>query len=115
MRRVPLERIECINLMKWARYQKLPLIHIPNEGKRSIGEGRALRAMGLTPGVSDFFLPIASKGLHGLWLEMKRQEGGVLSEAQSQWLEKMRGNGYAAYVSKGWREGSDIISEYLKQ
>ena len=111
--RIPTERIECINLMKWARLMKLPLIHISNEGKRTPWGGADLKAQGLTPGVSDFFLARASRGYHGLWIEMKRRKGGILTQLQEEWLQKMHLEGYCTSVCYGWSHAKECIEHYL--
>ena len=49
-------------LVQWMRYMKLPVLHIPNEGKRSYQLTNWLKAMGLRPGAYDLFLARARKG-----------------------------------------------------
>jgi hypothetical protein len=63
--------------------------------------------------VPDLFLPTPSGGFHGLWLELKKRSGGRLSPEQKGWIERLRGQGYAAEVARGWEEGKEIILGYL--
>lgn len=111
---------EQMTLMEWAGLMTgtLPdlkwLIHIPNGGKRDTREAGRLKAMGVKRGVSDLFLPVARGEYHGLWVEMKRQDGGRVSKEQREWLEGMKKNGYSAHVCKGWQEAAEVIERYLR-
>ena len=87
--------------------------HCPNGGSRHPAEAQKLRRMGVVPGVSDLFLPVARHGYHGLWIEMKRQQGGRLSPKQKDWLEGMREEGYKAVRADGAEEAIAILEEYL--
>lgn len=89
------------------------LFHIANGGSRHPAEAQKLRLMGVVPGVSDLFLPVARHGYHGLWIEMKRQQGGRLSPKQKDWLEGMREEGYKAVRADGAEEAIAILEEYL--
>ena len=62
------------------------LHHIPNGGKRGKAEAAKLKRMGVKPGVPDLHLPIARGGFHGLYVEMKRLDGGRVSSEQRVWL-----------------------------
>ncbi len=91
------------------------IIHIANEGKRPKHIGYELVRMGMRKGVSDFFIPIPSKGFHGLWIELKvMDEKRKATKEQLDWLERMVSLGYAGYVAHGWVRASQIISSYLK-
>lgn len=89
------------------------LFHIANGGSRHPAEAVKLRRMGVVPGVSDLFLPVARKGYHGLWIEMKREHGGKLSKPQKEWLEGMREEGYKAERANGADEAIAILEDYL--
>ena len=110
---------EQMTLMEWAglREGMLPelkwLFHIPNGGKRNPREAGRLKAMGVKSGVSDLFLPVPMGKYHGLWIEMKRQDGGHTSADQKKWIEDMRKNGYKAEVCRGWQEAARVIEQYL--
>lgn len=83
---------EQVTLFNWAEMQsgKYPelrlMLHVPNGGKRNAAEAARLKAQGVKPGVPDIFLPIPRQGKHGLWIELKRREGGRLSEHQTEWI-----------------------------
>lgn len=113
-----LEDNEQILLFEWAalnqgKYPELEwMYHIPNGGKRNAREAARLKRMGVKPGVSDVHLPIPRGVYHGLWIEMK-SENGKVSPAQSRFLNAMRKHGYKAAVCYGWEEAVAIIEEYL--
>lgn len=89
------------------------LVHIPNGGLRSKSEAVRFKRLGVKPGVSDLMLPVARKGYHGLWIEMKRQHDGKLSKPQKEWIEDMRKQGYKAERANGADEAIAILQEYL--
>ncbi len=99
-------------LVKWARILKLPLISIPNQGKRSFWLGKKERSMGLTAGVSDLFLALPNKYYHGFWIEMKRK-GEKPKPNQLIWLNKMQFYGYKADWFDDWEEAKKEIESYL--
>ncbi len=115
-----LEEDEQIALFQWAelmsgKYPELQLMyHIPNEGKRSLATGGRLKAMGLKKGVPDICLPVPRGKYHGLYVEMKREIGGKLTEEQYQWLKDLDKQGYAVTLCHGWRKASVEIETYLK-
>lgn len=115
----PTESVEQICLFRWAMfeegaYPQLALLyHIPNGGKRSITTAKRLKAEGVKPGVPDIHLPVARKGYHGLYIELKRQVGNSTTETQDNWLEALNAEGYLAIVCRGWEEASKRILEYL--
>jgi hypothetical protein len=39
-----------------------------------------------------------------LWIEMKRQEGGRLSEKQKDWIAYLEEIGHTVIVGKGWED-----------
>lgn len=117
---VPSESEEQQALFEWVeantyRYPELKAFyHIPNEGKRSKYEGARLKKEGLKEGVSDNCLPV-KKGEYGsLYIELKKRQDGVVSKAQSEWIELMRTVGNAAFVCFGWEEARDRLVEYLE-
>lgn len=115
----PTEAQEQRALFDWAerlkgKYPELALLyHVPNEGKRSVITGARLRSEGLRRGVPDLCLPVARNGYHGLYIELKRKQGGRLTEDQERWIDALIQQGYCATVCKGWTEAALMIVEYL--
>lgn len=126
---IPTEHEECRWLLDWAKTQRHAghklsdlLVHVPNgafHGRdRTVGAviGGKLRAQGMQAGASDYILsvPIWTKKCPGLWLEMKRTKGGVVSDAQDNFHQLMMEFGWRCEVARGWEEASKIITLYLR-
>jgi len=91
---------------------------IPNEGKRTVGEGYNLKMLGLTPGMPDLFLAIPVRGYSGLFIEFKRpadQEHGKgkLSNVQRQKIKDLKSVGYKCLVAFGIDEAIAGTQDYL--
>lgn len=117
---IPHEDIEQGLLMEWTRYQigRFPelalLFHIPNEaGTRTIKDTMRLKKLGVKAGVPDLFLPVARWGWHGLFIEMKRQRNGRVSEEQREWLKALTEQGYLVRVCNGFDEAKKSLLLYL--
>ena len=117
---VPSEGQEQATLFSWAamkswKYPELKLLfHVPNGGSRGKVEAARFKAEGVKAGVPDLFLPVARGIWHGLFIELKRQKGGRVSEAQQKWLYALTRQGFYATVACGWQEAAALIEEYLK-
>lgn len=107
------ESLEQQAVVEWALWKGLPLLHIPNGGWRSAATAARLKAEGVRPGVPDLMLPVASGGYHGLWIEMKRRDGGRVSAKQREWLDLLNANGYRAVVCHGAGEAIAEMEAYL--
>lgn len=115
----PTEHAEQAALVAWAdglsgRVPGLALLlAIPNGARTSMSVAKRLRAEGLRKGAPDLFLAQPARGFHGLWLEMKRQRGGVVSPEQRAWHAALIGAGYDVRVCRGWEEAARAILIYL--
>lgn len=115
-------------------HPELMLMHaIPNGGYRNKSEAGKLKAEGVKAGVLDTFLPVpkgyvvpgegAPEGqawhatYNGLYVEFKdpkrknHKEGG-LSQAQIDFGEGVRGQGYCVRVAYTWREAANVVMLY---
>lgn len=116
---VPTEAQEQTMLMSWAelqsgKYPELKLLyHVPNGGSRNKAEAGRLRAEGVKAGVPDLCLPVARREYHGLYIELKRQRGGRISDLQAQWLSALSEQGYKTALCCGWEQAAGTIIEYL--
>lgn len=123
---LPTEDDECQNLIRWAKWQKWRgkrlsdlLLLIPNGAylgvdpkQRAITMAK-LKRTGLRPGVFDYLLAIPRGSAHGLFLELKRRQLGVVSLEQSQFQMDMIDMGYATAIAKGWEQAVIEINQYL--
>ena len=116
----PTEAQEQEWLFQWAgamqrlRWPELALMHhIPNGGSRNRIEAARLKAQGVKPGVPDIFLPVARKGRHGLYIELKRRVGGRVSPEQKQMILELTKQGYRAIICNGWQAAADVIEDYM--
>lgn len=128
--KVPTEEQECTWLFEWAKLTQWNgepiskvLVHVPNGAylgadpkTRAITMGK-LKAMGLQPGVFDYLIPVpvlkGSTVCPGLWLEMKRQLGGVVSADQKEFRVRMVRLGWHCAIAQGWPQAARIIEDYL--
>ena len=117
----PTEEQEQAAVFEWAllmrnQYPELDLLyHIPNGGLRSKPEAVRFKRIGVKAGVPDLFLPVARGGWHGLYVEMKRKNGGRLSDDQAGWIEALTAQMYRAVVCHGAEEACDEIFRYLTE
>lgn len=115
----PTEAQEQEALFSWAAYNrgKYPqlelMYHIPNEGKRSGMNGYRLKAQGLRKGVPDICLPVPSGRYTALYIELKRMDGGRVSEEQRGWISALNRVGCRAVVCHGWEAARVEIEQYL--
>lgn len=114
------EAQEQATLFKWAAYMsnrwpELQLLHhIPNGGSRNPVEAAHFKQQGVKAGIPDIFLPCARCGYHGLYIEMKRQKGGRLSENQKMMIRALRAQGYKVEVCAGWEAAKETITKYME-
>jgi len=120
MIRAALEADEQAALFDWAGWQaakfpELRLLHaIPNGGYRNKAEAARLKAQGVKAGVPDICLPVARGGWHGLYIELKRDDGkSGASVEQKRWLDDLAGQGYVAMMCHGWANAASVVLAYL--
>lgn len=115
------EHGEQVALMQWVRWhwsccKDLELLFaIPNGGSRDKITASRLKAEGVKPGVSDLFLPVPRHGKFGLWIEMKKLDGGSgESKEQIEWGERMRAQGFAYCCCHGWQAAAKALMLWLE-
>jgi len=89
------------------------LMACPAQAARTPQGGARIKAEGYRAGTPDLFRAASRRGCHGLFVEMKRRDGGTLSENQKQMLFELGAQGYAKAVACGASEAIKVISEYL--
>lgn len=111
------EGMEQQNLIKWWAFQfpewDLLLFHIPNGGLRNKRNAAILKRQGVKAGVADLFLAFPSRGYAGLFIEMKRADGGIQSEAQKDFQDAVEKRNYRYELCHGFEEARLKILEYL--
>ena len=96
------------------QYPELVLLNgSPNGVRMSIGQAVKAKNNGLKRGFPDIFLPVARGGYHGLFIELKRIKGGVVSPYQKQWLNDLTDQGYFACVCRGADAANRLLVKYL--
>ena len=102
----PSEHLEQVRLVSWFRrtYPSVRVFAVPNGGHRGAYQGASLKAEGVSPGVPDLFVPA-----WGMWIEMKREKGGTLSPAQSDWISYLDDCGYQCIVGLGFEDAKRQI------
>lgn len=73
-----------------------------------------MKAEGMKKGIPDLFLPVARHGYHGLFIEMKRDDGGAVSSEQKAFMKFAEEQGYLDKVCFGYEEAKDALEWYLK-
>lgn len=114
MRKTPWERRITWKLYEWCvvHYDSYPVLrlmfHPPMEKARFLFEKDFIRH-----GIPDLVLPVARKGYHGLFIELKREKGGKVTPEQSEYIEELNNQGYFACVACGLDEAVGVIRWYL--
>jgi hypothetical protein len=73
---------------------------------------RKLKAEGIMAGVADLCLPAARREYHGLYLEMKSEEGAA-TEKQKAFLRGVLDEGYCAIIAHGVDEARVALEWYI--
>jgi hypothetical protein len=101
------------------------LVMIPNGAYLGGGvnnRGVALRAIrfaqlkrqGFVQGAPDLFLAVPRTVSPGLFIELKRAQGGTVARAQREVHELLRAQGYALKVAAGFESAVEHITAYLR-
>lgn len=90
-----------------------PVFAIPNGGNRDAATGAILKREGVVAGVPDLFLPFSAGGYGGLFIEVKAP-GGVVSPAQKDMIQRLRGSGYAVALCRSTQSILDEAIRYLR-
>jgi len=112
---LPTEREEQKILIQYLQARRIPHYAVPNGGSRNPIEAKNLKAEGVNAGVPDICIPVPNKKYHGLYIEMKRQRGGRVSEKQKEWIDKLNHLGYLAVVCRGFDEAREVVESYMKE
>ncbi len=105
------EHLQQVRLVSWFRrsYPGVKVFAIPNGGHRGASQGANLKAEGVSPGVPDLFVP---EWL--LWVELKREKGGVVSPVQRDWIAYLESIGHKVIVGRGFEDAKRQIEDVKK-
>ena len=67
-------------IVKYAKLARLDVFSIPNGADVPASNRIRLKSEGLLPGVPDLFFPVPSKNFHGLFMEVKAENGRLSKE-----------------------------------
>jgi hypothetical protein len=107
----PTEHQEAIGFITWF-YNKFPdilIYHIPNGMKRDIRSARILKSEGVRAGMPDYHIP-----QWNLWVELKRQTKGVLSQPQKKIIAHLESIGHGVIIGKGAEDASRQVLMHLE-
>lgn len=103
------EHEEQRELVQWFRRSfSVRIFAIPNGGLRSKVTAMKLKVEGVTAGVPDLFVPAWS-----LWIEMKREKGGVVSPPQKDWIEYLQVIGHTVIIGHGKEDAISKIQKFI--
>lgn len=105
-------QVECV---RWFRlqYPNYIIYSIPNGGYRSSTTAKEMKMEGQLPGIPDLCVPVAKKGHHSLYLEMKNGKQGRLSDHQKEIIPILEREGHKVVVCRTFDEFRKEIEEYL--
>ena len=120
-------QMSCVSWFRNAHPELARLLHhSANEGKRTTrivhthagtrvvcSGGARLKAMGMQTGFPDLFLAVPSRGMHGLFIEMK-SETGRLEPSQREMLALLSEQGYATAVCRSLDDFQGVTDSYLQ-
>ena len=105
------EHLQQVRLVSWFRrsYPSVRIFAIPNGGGRNASQGAALKAEGVQAGIPDLFCPEWN-----LWVEMKREAGGIVSPVQRDWIAYLESIGHRVIVGRGFEDARRQIEDVKK-
>jgi len=85
-------------------------------GGKKFGQIKKLKSTGMKNGFPDLILFVKNKSKTDsiLFIEMKRQKGGVVSEEQKIWHQDLCKAGYAVGIARGCDSAIRILNKYLE-
>ena len=114
---IPTESEEQKSVVQYCRLKSIPIVASLNGvqlGTNKFAVINHQKAMGLALGFPDLFIPVPRGIFHGMFIEMKRQKGGSVSDEQMFWLSTLTGMDYWSMVACGATEAIESIDKYMK-
>lgn len=117
----PLEKQEQIEFVNYCELHNITVVHIANEFISKNFQNRfsyikSMKKQGYRIGFPDLAILTKNKsGTHEvLFIEMKRQKGGRVSDEQKEWIERLDNEGYCVGIAKGCDSAINILNQYLE-
>ena len=85
------------------------IYHCPNGEYRSPSVAMRLKKQGVVPGIPDLFIPAWK-----LYIEMKKENGGVVSKEQTKVMDYLTRVGYAVIIGNGATDASMKVLEFIR-
>ena len=105
-------QVACVRWFRMA-YPRGIIYAVPNGSWCGAVQGRKLKDEGLTAGIPDLVIPMARRGHHALYIEMKNGKAGRLSEHQQEMIARLNREGNACTVCHSFDEFRAIVEDYL--
>ncbi len=107
----PSEQIECEIFANWLRAKGLMFTYIANDTWTPSWSTKGRnKKLGTSSGVPDYMIIIPPSLM---FIEMKKQKGGKVSENQKIWIDALRAvDNVDAYVCNGAEEAIKLIEEF---
>ena len=115
------EYTEQVEIFKWSKtleeqYPCLKYLNSSLNGIRlPIGLAMKAKRSGLIKGYPDIFLPYKTKLHNGLFIELKKTKGGLLSKEQREFINYLNSQSYLAFVCRGADEAKIAILNYIEE
>lgn len=108
------ERKAQQRLVQWLYGEEIPFYAVPNGANVAPHHRQLLVSEGLQAGIPDLVIPRARGGYHGLYIELKREDGGSgLSSVQKQWFKILQEEGYFVAQCNGYERAKECVTCYL--
>jgi hypothetical protein len=88
------------------------LYAVPNGGHRNVIVAAKMKAEGVLSGVPDLCLPVARKGFHGLYIELKAGKNKTTPN-QKQVMKQLIAEGYKCAVCYSLDEFISVVNDYI--
>ena len=109
------EHQEQVAFLNWfngiEKFRDLIIFSIPNGGKRGFKTAVKLKKEGQLSGVSDLCVLLPNGKT--VFIEMKKEKGGKLSDSQLDFIDKSQSLGHTVIVAHGCNDASKQFIDYL--
>jgi hypothetical protein len=110
------EQVAVFDWAKWCKLDGIDMMYATLNGVRlPIGLARKMKRAGLCAGPPDINIDVGRRGYFGFRGEMKREKGGVVSDTQQEWHNRLQAERYFVCVAKGANEMIGYIKWYLDE